>query len=94
MTDYNIISLNAAPADWWAEFVDDGVFWYTPVAAWALCEEEGKGMKSRVILPVLASECGLEPTSANCSLFYLPDVKFRRANEEYSFAWYKVEDEK
>ncbi|HCM1914246.1 TPA: hypothetical protein N3A33_000050 [Salmonella enterica subsp. salamae serovar 28:r:e,n,z15] len=60
-----IENLTPAIAGWWAKFTDE-TEWYSPVAAWALCEMKDDasrmtGGKHQLILPVLTSEAGMTP---------------------------------
>ncbi|MEQ4732398.1 hypothetical protein AB7W97_11470 [Providencia rettgeri] len=90
-----IKSLTPANPDWWAKFYDnneDKTEWYSPVAAWALCdvryEKESKTYTQ--ILPVLTGEFGMEPLhpdEAYSEILYLPNDKFVRMGGECVFAW-------
>ncbi|HII3144450.1 TPA: hypothetical protein ACY3HI_002813 [Citrobacter braakii] len=89
-----IISLTPATSGWWAKFTQDEE-WYSPVAAWALCEMKDSasrtaGGKHQLILPVLTSEAGMIPHHENqgyCELLYLPDEKFTGRDGEYCYVW-------
>ncbi|WP_234262613.1 hypothetical protein [Klebsiella aerogenes] len=91
-----IKSMTPALPDWWAKFTDDdGSIWYSPVAAWALCDVTHRDdAVSALILPVLTSEMGMEPHHPDegyCEMLYLPGKKFERSRENYCYAWYLVE---
>ncbi|ECE0791357.1 hypothetical protein GK48_14550 [Salmonella enterica subsp. diarizonae] len=93
-TESKIISLTPAITGWWAKFTDE-TEWYSPVAAWALCEVKDDasrmtGGKHQLILPVLTSEAGMTPHHEDqgcCELLYLPDAKFTRLEGDYCYAW-------
>ena len=90
-----IVSLTPAVAGWWAKFTDE-TEWYSPVAAWALCEMKNSAVdknKYHRILPVLTGEGGMEPHHEDqgwCELLYLPDEKFVMSGGEYCYAWVPV----
>ena len=97
-TEIETLSISNALPGWWAKFKDDdGTEWYSPIAAWALCEIHhfGTGDTYREILPVLTSELGVSPHSPDegmCECLYLPDKKFVHCGESMVFAWYPVND--
>ncbi|MBW3470982.1 hypothetical protein I6L78_02440 [Proteus vulgaris] len=102
MKDKLIIkSLSPVISGWWAKFVDDDehkAVWYSPVAAWALCDikYEFRDDVSQLILPVLTSELGMEPLhpdEGGCELLYLPNETFVRIDEPCCFAWQLVSSE-
>jgi hypothetical protein len=93
-----IRSLSPAVQGWWAKFTDpDKTVWYSPVAAWALCDVRYSKQldTSEQVLPVLTSECGMaphHPDDGYCELLYLPDVKFRFSGEAYCYSWVIAEE--
>ncbi|EEZ1480947.1 hypothetical protein E8W17_001438 [Escherichia coli] len=96
MSEITVKNISPAVAGWWAKFRDDdGTEWYSPIAAWALCEVDyfGAGNTRREILPVLTSELGMGPHPSDegyCACLYLPDEKFTLSGEQGSFTWYPV----
>lgn len=90
-----IKSLTPAISGWWAKITDndeDKTEWYSPVAAWALCdvhyERESKAYTQ--ILPVLTGEFGMEPLHPDdvySELLYLHDDKFVRMSEPSVYSW-------
>ncbi|OAT53648.1 hypothetical protein [Providencia heimbachae] len=90
-----IKSLTPAISGWWAKITDndeDKTEWYSPVAAWALCdvsyEKESKVYTQ--ILPVLTGESGMEPlhpAETYSELLYLPNDKFIRMGEPCVYSW-------
>lgn len=90
-----IKSISPVVAGWWAKFIDNDEMkteWYSPVAAWALCDVKFDKQADicTQILPVLTLEFGmapLHPGDGYCELLYLPDDKFTRTDEHYCFAW-------
>ncbi len=97
-SEQKIVNLTPAIAGWWAKFTDE-TEWYSPVAAWALCEVKDDasrmtGGKHQLILPVLTSEAGMTPHHEDqgyCELLYLPDAKFTRLEGDYCYAWVLVD---
>lgn len=96
-----IVSLTPAITGWWAKFKDDDrTEWYSPVAAWALCNVQDDtsrmtGGTHQLILPVLTSEAGMTPyhdEQGYYELLYLPDEKFTPSVEPGCSAWYPVKD--
>lgn len=95
-----IVSLTPAIAGWWAKFRQD-TEWYSPVAAWALCEMQSSVLnandgKYQVILPVLTGEAGMRPhheEAGYCEMLYLPDAKFTRLEGDYCYAWVLADEE-
>ncbi|EEV6410997.1 hypothetical protein EJW20_001690 [Escherichia coli] len=97
-SDIKTLSISGALPGWWARFKDDdGTEWYSPIAAWALCEVApcNTGCAYQEILPVLPGEAGMEPHYSDCGAcecLYLPDKKFVHCGESWVFAWYPVND--
>lgn len=94
-----IKSMTPALPDWWAKFIDDDSSeWYSPVAAWALCDVTYyDDSVSAMVLPVLTSEMGMEPHHPGqgyCEMLYLPDKKFKLSGENCRYAWYLEKEEK
>ncbi|EEL9738984.1 hypothetical protein UJ79_00525 [Salmonella enterica subsp. enterica serovar Muenchen] len=93
-----IVSLTPAIAGWWAKFRQD-IEWYSPVAAWALCEMQSNVLnandgKYQAILPVLTGDEGMRlhhEEQGHCELLYLPDEKFTTLGGEYCYAWVLVD---
>ncbi|MCP9267589.1 hypothetical protein M5U04_05625 [Xenorhabdus sp. XENO-1] len=96
-----IKSISPAIAGWWAKFIENdeaNTEWYSPVAAWALCDIKYEKQEKicTQILPVLTTEFGMEPLHPNdgsCELLYLPDDKFIRSDESYCFSWHLMNSE-
>lgn len=90
-----IMSLSPAVPGWWAKFTENDVEkteWYSPVAAWALCEVKYSKQRdtSEHILPVLTGEFGMEPhhpEDGQCEILYLPDNQFVFSGEAYRYSW-------
>lgn len=83
-----IVSLTPAVPGWWAMFTDEKRYrWYSPVAAWALCQHVSCGVNIRTILPVLTGEEGVTPVDQNCELLYLPEKKFIKVKGTGKFIW-------
>ena len=98
--DIQVKSLTPVNAGWWAKFTDpDGLIWYSPVAAWALCAVTHTGERDvqEEILPVLTSEVGVEPhhqEAGYCEVLYLPESRFVLSHEPGAFAWFMEEENK
>ncbi|EFJ8467097.1 hypothetical protein KUS29_002673 [Escherichia coli] len=97
--EVKIKSLSPAVPGWWAKFIDtdDWSAWYSPIAAWALCDVKFSGGHTthQMVLPLLTGEMGMEPISpeeGNYSCLYLPDKKFALSDEPGSFALYSVDE--
>ena len=94
-----IKSLTPAIAGWWAKFTDDDesrTVWYSPVAAWAVCEVKHSNQKETYekILPVLTGEYGMEPLHPdedNSEVLYLPDSRFVFSGKANSYTWFMVD---
>lgn len=87
-------SISPAVPGWWARFRnDDCGEWWSPVAAWAICDVFYSG-DSEVyfeILPVLTGDMGMTPhhsAEGYCECLYLPDTKFILSDEPGTLAWY------
>ncbi|ECD3768323.1 hypothetical protein EWG08_12790 [Salmonella enterica subsp. enterica serovar Reading] len=94
------IPKNISPAvqGWWAKFRNDnGNDWYSPIAAWAICDVfySGDSETYSEILPILTGEYGMAPYHQGDGFYecmYLPNTKFILSDEPGSFAWYPVEE--
>ncbi|HCA7159583.1 TPA: hypothetical protein ACJ2TD_001834 [Klebsiella pneumoniae] len=97
-----IRSLSPALPGWWAKFIEDDTDrteWYSPVAAWALCDVKYSKQvnTSEHVLPVLTGEFGMEPHHPDigyCELLYLPDKKFVFSGETHCYSWVMVPEPK
>lgn len=95
-----IRSLSPALPGWWAKFIEDDADrteWYSPVAAWALCDVKYSKQTnaSEHVLPVLTGEFGMEPYNPDdgyCELLYLPDKKFVFSGEAHCYSWVIVQE--
>lgn len=93
-----IRSISPALSGWWAKFIEDDegrTEWYSPVAAWALCDVKytKQAGTSEHVLPVLTGEFGMEPLHPDegyCELLYLPDKKFVFSGETHCYSWVMV----
>ncbi|QDL34654.1 hypothetical protein [Serratia liquefaciens] len=93
-----IRSISPAVPGWWAKFTEndaDRTEWYSPVAAWALCDVKYNKQKdtSEHVLPVLTSEFGMtphHPDEGYCELLYLPNHEFVFSGETYCYSWRMV----
>lgn len=94
-----IKSLTAVLPGWWAKFSDyeNKTEWYSPVAAWALCEVEYEKHEDTFdeVLPVLTGENGMNPhhySEGSHELLYLPDKKFSLSEDDYCYSWVMISD--
>lgn len=91
-------SISPAIPGWWARFKDDDCGeWWSPVAAWEICDVfySGDSETYSEILPVLTGDNGMTPhhsAEGYCECLYLSDTKFILSDEPGTLAWHPADN--